>query len=141
MISGDPNIAFAEACQKTFDLEKETKRLNEELTAVRDKRQKLLDEAEMPLAGLAIDGGELVYDGSKWDCMSSAEQLKVATAIVRKLSPQCSFVLIDKLERMDMDTLEAFGKWAEAEGLQIIATRVSIGEECSVVIDEGTIAG
>ena len=30
-----------------------------------------------------------------------------------------------------------FGKWLEAEGLQAIATRVSTGGECSVIIEDG----
>ena len=43
----------------------------------------------------------------------------------------------DKLEQMDIDTLNEFGKWLEAEGLQAIATRVSTGDECSVIISDG----
>ena len=69
--------------------------------------------------------------------MSGAEQLIVATSIVRKLNPQCGFVLIDKLEQMDTVTLQRFGKWLEREGLQVIATRVSTGEECSIIISDG----
>ena len=69
--------------------------------------------------------------------MSGAEQLKVATAIVRRLKPECGFVLLDKLEQMDMDTLEEFGRWLEQENLQAIATRVSTGGECSIIIEDG----
>ena len=69
--------------------------------------------------------------------MSGSEQLKVATAIIRKLNPDCGFVLIDKLEQMDLDTLQDFGKWLESEGLQAIATRVSTGDECSIIIEDG----
>ena len=111
------------------------------LDTVREGRQKLLDDADMPLPDLSVVDGELEYKGARWDCMSSAEQLKVATAIVRKLQPECGFVLIDKLERMDLDTLSDFAVWADKEGLQIIATRVSTGDECSVVIEDGQVSG
>ena len=77
------------------------------------------------------------YNGFKWDAMSGAEQLKVSTAIVRKLNPECGFVFLDKLEQMDVDTLNEFGNWLEAEGLQAIATRVSTGNECSIIIEDG----
>ena len=40
---------------------------------------------------------------------------------------------------MDLKTLEAFGQWLEQEGLQAIATRVSTGDECSVIIEDGYI--
>ena len=88
-----------------------------------------------------MQDGELIYNGAKWDCMSGSDQLKVATAIVRKLNPKCGFVLLDKLEQMDLDTLQEFGKWLEAEGLQAIATRVSTGDECSVIISDGYVEG
>ena len=81
--------------------------------------------------------GELLYNGHKWDCMSGSDQLRVSTAIIRKLNPECGFVLLDKLEQMDTETLREFGEWLESEGLQAIATRVSTGDECSVIIEDG----
>lgn len=115
--------------------------LNEEINAVRQKKVELLQNASLPLPGLSVTDGELVYNGKKWDCMSGSDQLKVATAIVRKLNPKCGFVLLDKLEQMDLDTLQEFGQWLEAEGLQAIATRVSTGDECSIIIEDGYVAG
>ena len=47
----------------------------------------------------------------------------------------CSF--LDKLEQMDLDTLNEFGEWLEQEGLQAIATRVNTGGECSIIIEDG----
>ncbi|MBA1393889.1 chromosome segregation protein SMC, partial [Lactobacillus sp. XV13L] len=44
---------------------------------------------------------------------------------------------LDKLEQMDLDTLHEFGDWLKQEGLQAIATRVSTGEECSIIIEDG----
>lgn len=97
----------------------------------------MLAGANMPLPGLSVEGGELVYKGQRWDNMSASEQLKVAVAVVRRLNPECGFVLMDKLEQMDLSTLKEFGSWLEQEGLQVIATRVSTGEECSIIIEDG----
>ena len=44
---------------------------------------------------------------------------------------------MDKLEQMDLVTLNEFGQWLEQEGLQAIATRVSTGDECSIIIEDG----
>ena len=104
---------------------------------IRQKKINLLNGAELPLEGLSVRNGELTYKGYTWGDMSSSEQLRVATAIVRKLNPECGFVLIDKLEQMDLDTMNEFGKWLENEGLQAIATRVSTGDECSIIITDG----
>ncbi|SFE38843.1 AAA family ATPase [Peptostreptococcus sp. D1] len=111
--------------------------LTSELSDVRKKKTELLASANLPLSGLMVEDGELLYSGFKWDNMSGADQLKVSTAIVRKLNPSCGFVLMDKLEQMDLDTLKDFGAWLESEGLQVIATRVSKGDECSIIIEDG----
>ncbi|MGE7113223.1 AAA family ATPase [Lysinibacillus sp. NPDC047702] len=108
---------------------------------IRHQKTELLGNANLPLPGLSVAEGELLYNGQRWDNMSGAEQLKVSTAIVRKLKPDCGFILLDKLEQMDMATLQEFGQWLEQEGLQAIATRVSTGNECSIIIEDGYVAG
>lgn len=115
--------------------------LSNALEDVRKQKARLLDSADLPLPGLSVKDGELIYKGQAWDNMSSAEQMIVSTSIVRKLNPKCGFVLMDKLEAMDLDTLKEFGAWLEQEGLQAIATRVSTGDECSIVITDGYVEG
>ena len=125
----------AETYSKQYDS------LTQEIESVRDSRKALLDSAELPLPELSVKEGKLLYKGQQWDGMSGTERLRVATAIVRKLKPECGFVLMDKLEQMDQDTLAEFGAWLEAEGLQVIATRVSTGDECSIIIEDGYVLG
>lgn len=129
----DRERAETEAAEIRAQYDELTSKIND----TRSKRAALLNGAEMPLPGLSIEDGELTYNGAKWDCMSGAEQLKAATAIVRKLNPNCGFVLLDKLEQMDSDTLREFGEWLESEGLQVIATRVSTGAEYQIIIEDG----
>lgn len=104
---------------------------------VRNDKAALLQGAQLPLPRLSVMDGELVYNGQKWDNMSGSDRLIVATSIVRKLNPKCGFVLLDKLEQLDSDTLHMFGVWLESQGLQAIATRVSTGDECSIIIEDG----
>jgi len=111
--------------------------LTSQLDKVRDEQITLLNGADLPLSGLTVIDGELVYNSQPWENMSSSEQLRVAAAIVRRLNPDCGFVLMDKLEQMDTETLSDFAAWAETEGLQIIATRVSTGDECTIIIEDG----
>lgn len=131
--------------EKAEDDAKEYRRqydqLSEKINSVRDKKAELLSSAELPLPELSVKEGELVYKGQKWDNMSGSERLMVSTAIVRKLNPECGFVLLDKLEQMDLQTLQEFGSWLEGEGLQAIATRVSTGDECSIIIEDGYVVG
>lgn len=114
--------------------------LTAKIDELRRKKRDLLNGAKLPLPGLSVEKGFLIYNGKAWDCMSSSDQLRVSTAIVRALNPNCGFVLMDQLEKMDMETMREFGAWLESEGLQVIATRVSTGEECQIVIEDGMVA-
>ena len=115
--------------------------LTVKLNEVRKQKTELLNNANLPLPELTVDDGKLLYKGQQWDNMSGSDRLKVATAIVRKLKPDCGFVLMDKLEQMDMITLKEFSEWLEKEDLQVIATRVSTGEECKIIIEDGYAKG
>ena len=117
--------------------QKKYQELSQKLDDVRKAKTDLLSGAKLPLEGLSVEDGELTYCGQKWDNLSGAERLVVSTAIVKELNPNCGFVLLDKLEQMDMKTLQTFGAWLEKQGLQAIATRVSTGSECSIVIEDG----
>lgn len=135
------NLDKARAEADAQKLADEYAALTAQIEDVQREKLALLNGADMPLPGLSVTDGELTYNGQPWDCMSSSEQLIAATSIVRRLNPECGFVLLDRLEAMDTDTLAAFGRWLEDEGLQAIATRVSTGGECQIIIEDGKVAG
>lgn len=135
------NLDKEKAEEDAREYQRQYDELTNELEDTRKQKTDLLKNAELPLPELSVNDGELVYKGQKWDNMSGSDHLKVATAIVRKLNPKCGFVLLDKLEQMDLITLKEFGQWLEEEGLQAIATRVSTGDECSIIIEDGYVAG
>ena len=131
------NLDKEKAEEDAKRLQDEYEKLTGTIEKIREQKITLLNNAHLPLPELSVQDGEITYKGQKWDNMSGSEQLKVATAIVRELNPECGFVFIDKLEQMDIETMEEFGKWLENEGLQAIATRVSTGDECSIIIEDG----
>ena len=135
------NLDKDKAEEDALEYRNQYRKLTEQIESVREQKTELLNTADLPLPELSVKEGELAYKGQKWDNMSGSDRLKVATAIVRKLNPECGFVLMDKLEQMDLDTLKEFGQWLEQEGLQVIATRVSTGGECSIIIEDGYVSG
>lgn len=114
--------------------------LNNKVADVRKRRDDLLASVELPLPGLSVEAGELIYNGSKWDCMSGMEKIRVATAIVRKLKPSCGFILLDGLEAFDRDELNKLREWLAGEGLQAIGTKVC-EDGADIIIEDGMIAG
>lgn len=134
------NLAKSKAKDEAERYAQEYTALTEQIKAKRTARMDLLNGADLPLTGLGVEDGALTYHGKHWTDMSGSDQLRVATAIVRRLNPNCGFVLLDKLEQMDLATLQEFGAWLQAEGLQAIATRVSTGGECQIIIEDGRVA-
>ena len=144
---------FEEVNRKVSENEERTRRLEEadalsdqrdaltkEIDEIRDERMSLLKDADFPLEGLSVDdNGELVYNGKAWDCMSGSQQLIVSCAIASKIKPSCRFVRMDKLEQLDLATLAAFDEWLRGQDLQCIATRVSTGSECTLIIEDGEV--
>jgi len=135
------NQRKADAQGQARSLKERCDELSKRLDSLRKERVALLDNAGMPLAGISVDGGVLSYNGHVWSDMSGAEQLRVATAIVRATKPECGFVLVDKLEQFDTQQLSEFAAWCESEGLQVIGTRVATDDSCTVIIEDGTIVG
>jgi DNA repair exonuclease SbcCD ATPase subunit len=127
-------LAEAEAYGEEYD------QLTAQISAIDTQKHDLLAAAAMPLPGLSVDGGQLTFNSKAWDCMSHAEQLITAAAIAHATNPNTGFVLIDKIEAMDLPTLADFASWLTTKGLQAIATRVSTGPECSIIIEDGLIA-
>lgn len=133
------NLAKSKAQVEAERYAQEYTALTEQIKAKRTARMDLLNGADLPLTGLGVEDGSLTYNGKHWQDMSGSDQLRVATAIVRRLNPDCGFVLLDKLEQMDLATLAEFGSWLQTEGLQAIATRVSTGGECQIIIEDGRV--
>ena len=133
------NLEKSRAEDEAAQYASEYDRLTESIQQKRADRMALLNGADLPLPGLSVEDGVLTYKGKHWRDMSGSDQLRVAAAIVRRLNPDCGFVLLDKLEQMDMTTLQEFSAWLEAEGLQAIATRVSTGSECQIIIEDGMV--
>ena len=114
--------------------------LSSEIDAIRAERLALLKDADFPLEGLSVnEDSELVYNGQPWDCMSGSQQLIVSCAIASRINPACRFVLMDKLEQLDLEALAEFDAWLKTQDLQCIATRVSTGGECTLVIEDGMV--
>ena len=121
-------------------LRKESETLTSNIDEIESRRKATLQKANLPLPELSItDEGELLYHNQKWDCMSGAERLKVATAICMEAKPECGFVLIDGLEAMDGKTLDEFSRFLAEKNMQGIGTIVGENERATIILEDGRV--
>ena len=121
-------------------LRKESETLTSNIDEIESRRKATLQKSDLPLPELSItDEGELLYHNQKWDCMSGAERLKVATAICMEAKPECGFVLIDGLEAMDGKTLDEFSRFLAEKNMQGIGTIVGENERATIILEDGRV--
>ena len=131
---------YTEADELMEEYRAESKQLEE----IRKRMADMLPE-EMPVPGMVFDCENMTctYAGETWDSMSHSQQVIMAIAVARLANPNCGFVIADKLESWDINTLRTVAAWCEKEGIQIIGTRVSSNAEgeCTFLISDGLVEG
>jgi DNA repair exonuclease SbcCD ATPase subunit len=99
----------------------------------------LAETPGMP-AGIALDGDEVKLDGVSLDRLCGAEQMVLAANIAKRLNPNVGFLVVDGLERLDPEQLEAFVASATADGRQLFGSIVDRGELVLAAIETDTAA-
>lgn len=136
----EANERKAAAKIKADELTQEYKALTDAIEQARKDRVSLLDGAKLPLPGLDVNDGNLIYNGQQWDCMSDSERIQVSVAIAQAFDPDCGFANIGDIEALDVDTQNEVREWCKANGFQIVAARVSSRpEECTFIVEDGKI--
>lgn len=112
------------------------------LEGLRKKRTDMLTSSKLPdevSIGQDQKGRNvLLYKGDRWDTMSASDQYFLALEQARLRKPECSLVLVDGLECMDDEKLNAYRDFIKTNNLQVLATRVTQNNnDCDLLVEEG----
>lgn len=121
---------------------KEQERLDKVVKCLaKEAPQKLIENANLPIANLSITDDDILVNGVSLDNLSTSEQLKFGLDIVRKLNEKFKVVCIDGIEALDSESFEWFLKEVENDDFQYFVSRVSTNENIphSIVIDDGAV--
>lgn len=114
--------------------------LTRQIEDLRRQRIDRLAAAPWPVDGLGFGENGVTFQGLPFEQCSSAEQLRISTAIALAQNPKLPIAIIRDGSLLDADSLAIVGELAAERGAQLWIERVGDGEECSVVIEDGTIA-
>jgi hypothetical protein len=133
----------ANLAEKRAALTKETAE-SEGLTKAMEERTKsktaAIAGAKMPIDGLSLDGGRVLFNGIPLDQASSAEQLRVSTAIAMASNPELRVIRIKDGSLLDPDGMAMLKVMAKENDFQIWIERVADNDPIAVVIEDGSIA-
>ncbi len=121
-----------------IEADKETKKLTEKIEEVDTKKIDLVKNSSIGLP-LEIREDELFYRGNPLKQCSSAEQIKVSTAIAMKLQPDMKVIIIREGSLLDVESLNSLGKIAEKYGFQLWIEKVDETGTVGIVIEEGKV--
>ncbi len=134
------NKAVADARKKMQEKADESAALTKQLADIDARKAEMIRAAKMPVEGLSLTEDGVTYLGVPFAQASSAEQLRVSVAMGLAMNPSLKVLLIRDGSLLDDASLAAVGAMAAAADAQVWVERVGEGDECTVVIEDGTVA-
>jgi hypothetical protein len=128
-------------------------KVQEELSAAKAKADKLtkameqreeqkrtaIAAAKMPVVGLSFGDGEVTYNGLPMSQASSAEQLRVSTAIAMQLNPKLRVLRIADGSLLDESNMRMLADMATAEDFQLWIETVKANGPVTVEMEDGSV--
>lgn len=133
------NKAAADAREEVEQLKASANILSKDIKALDDKKAAQVKEASLPMEGLSFDEDGLTLNGIPFSQASASEQLRTSVAMGLSMNPELKVMLIDQGSELDEDSLKVLSEMAEEAGAQVWMTRVSEGEECTVIMEAGSL--
>lgn len=81
------------------------------------------------IPGISIDGDDVLLDGVSFETLCGIKRWEVGVDLAKRMngSAPTKILVCDQLENVAGDELEAFVKYATADGWQLIASRTDVG--------------
>jgi len=133
------NLAYLATKAHLDDAKKEYQGFSDILASLQAEKADMLANAKFPLEGLGVrgDDNEVVYNGTIFANLSSSEQYRVSTEQALATAGDLKLAISDNLESLDPKTLKMVKDLISARGANLVAARVSTGEECTFIMQEG----
>ena len=123
------------------ELRKQSKSLNDEMAKIERSKSKALTKAKFPVKGLAIDDDGVTFEGIPFIQCSAAQRIRISVAIGLAMNPKLRILLIREGSLLDEKNLAMIADMAEKADAQVWLERVSKGNECQVIIENGEVQG
>lgn len=137
------NRERAEVLAKKREWESTAAGLTGTMAVIDEDKAKALATAKFPLPGLSFSAtGGVAFNGVPFGQISTAEQIRVSTAIGLSLNPGLKVIFIRNGSLIDDAGIRLLCELAQAHGAQIWIERVGAlsGELPGVVIEDGAVA-
>ena len=130
----------AKAAQRNAvrELTEKAEKLTEKIDELRQSKLTAVSQAEWPIEGMGFDeDGYLTYDGLPFDQACTSSKVRACIAIGVAMNPKLKFMIVREGSLFDDNRLVEMAQYAAEHGCQVFMERVSKGDECHVVMQDG----
>lgn len=135
------NASYQEMAAKLAELRRQSEEATARIEALRAARVERINAAKWPVTGLGFTEDGVSYNGLPFGQCSSAEQLRISTAIGLAQHPNLRVLLIKDASLLDDDSLAAIAELAAEHEGQVWLEVVRSDESVSVIIEDGRVKG
>lgn len=135
------NLRREEEIARLKKIEAQASALSALLQSIDSRKESALAGAKFPIPGMSFDEKGVLLNGLPFSQASSAEQLRASVAMGLALNPTLKVLLVRDGSLLDKDSLKMVAEMASAADSQVWIERVSDGEECQVIIEDGMVKG
>lgn len=116
--------------------------LTEQINAIDARKETMLKAAKFPVEGLSFGSDGVLLNGLPLEQACTADRIRLSVAMGLALNPKLRIMLIREGSLLfnDETGLQLIGDMAAKADAQVWVERVSLGEECSVIIEDGNVA-
>lgn len=136
------NLRRAELVTAEQNLSDKSDDLTRRIEAIDDSKAAAMKAAKFPVDGLGFGADGVLLNGLPLEQANTAAQIELSVAMGIALNPTFRVMLIRDGGSLfpDETGLGLIAKLAESNDYQVWIERPSLGEECSVIIDDGHVA-
>lgn len=132
--------SLVEKNAKLEDLRVKSTALTDAMTARKASADAAIAAAKFPVEGLSFDSTGVLYNNIPFAQCSSAEKLKVSTAVAMSMNPKLKVIRIKDGALLDDENFEILKKMATENDFQIWVERVG-ADPMGIIIEDGKVLG
>ncbi|WP_162987015.1 AAA family ATPase [Sphingomonas paeninsulae] len=121
------------------NLDGKAERLTKSIEGRKDSIAKAFEAAAMPVPGLTFSDGVVLFHGEPFDQVSSAEKLRVSTAIGMASNPKLRVMLVRDGSLLDPEGEELLAAMALEHNFQFWVEAVDTSGKVGIVMEDGAV--
>ena len=130
---------YRQSIKDADKLKKESDKLTERLARLDQDKSIQVAAAKFPIPGLSLSDDAVMYEGNRFDRLSTGQQIRVSTAIGMALNPELKVVFIRNGSMLDSGNLKEIIAQAKDKDYQVWLERCDESGQVGFFIEAGEV--